>query len=100
MQIMVIRRKDMFEAFYARNSKIFKSRTDAKAAFDDMFKLIEESLVAGNDLVITGFGKFWVSHLKPRPVRNPREQTTTMGVAKDAARFTPSQALQLRMNHK
>lgn len=97
---MVFRRKDIFDEFYNRNSEMFKSKADAKAVFDDIFKLIEESLVGGNELVITGFGKFWVSHLKPRQVRDPIRQTTSMGVAKDAVRFTPSAALQLRMNQK
>lgn len=97
---MVVRRKDLVDEFYARNIEILKSKTAAKAVFDDMFEMIESSLAAGNDVVITGFGKFWVSHLKPRAVRNPIKQTTSMGVAKDAVRFTASQVIQNRLNGK
>ena len=95
---MAVRRKDLVDEFYARNSEIFKSKSDAKKVFDDMFNMITDSMLAGNDLVITGFGKFWVSRLKARPVRNPIKQTTTMGVPKNAVRFTPSQVIQARMN--
>ena len=95
---MVVRRKDLLDEFYARNSEIFKSKAEAKKVFDDMFDMIEDSLKAGNTLVITGFGKFWVSKLKARPVRNPIKQTTSMGVPKNAMRFTPSQVIQGHMN--
>lgn len=95
---MVMRRKDVFDEFYARNEDKFKSKTEAKMVFDDMFAMIDELLRDGNELVITGFGKFWVSRLKPRPVRNPRTQTTAMGEARNAVRFTPGTTMRRNIN--
>lgn len=95
---MDVRRKDLVDKFYVRNAEILKSKAAAKVVFDDMFNMIVESLMAGDTVVVTGFGRFWVSHLKPRPVRNPVEKTTHMGIAKDAVRFTTSQVVQNRIN--
>lgn len=90
---MTLRRRDLCSKFYDRNSEIFKSKADAKAAFDDIFAMIETELGNGNDIVLTGFGKFWVSRLKPRKVRNPVTKTTSMGHASTTVRFTVSDVL-------
>ena len=55
---MDVRRKDLVDKFYVRNAEILKSKAAAKVVFDDIFNMIEESLMAGDTVVVTGFGKF------------------------------------------
>ena len=43
----------------------------SKAAVDAVFELIKKTLESGEDVLITGFGKFSVSRKAPRRGRNP-----------------------------
>lgn len=90
---MDIRRQELFDKFYERNSKLFKSRSEAKEAFDDVFALMGELLGAGNDVVVTGFGKFRVSHLGERNAHNPRTKEKLLSKAKNTVRFRPGALL-------
>ena len=47
------------------------SRTTAYNIMEDFLKIIKESLTDGNDVMISGFGKFCVNEKKSRKGRNP-----------------------------
>jgi len=54
---------------------------------------IQTSLKAGNDVTITGFGTFVVSHRKARTGRNPQTGATIQIAAKDVPRFKAGKGL-------
>jgi len=48
------------------------NKREAKDMVDTFFGLIEQELVKGNDVKISGFGNFQLRSKSPRPGRNPR----------------------------
>ena len=59
------------------------NKRESKDMVDGFFELIAETLVAGQDVKISGFGNFQLRTKAPRPGRNPR---TGEVVAIDARR--------------
>jgi DNA-binding protein HU-beta len=64
------------------------SGADAKRALDAALKAIEEQLSSGNEVRLTGFGKFSVSHRDARTGRNPQTGETMQIAAKKVPRFS------------
>jgi len=64
------------------------SGADAKRAVDAMLKAIEEQMSSGNEVRLTGFGKFSVSHREARMGRNPQTGETMQIAAKKVPRFS------------
>tara|TARA_Y100001937_G_scaffold128441_1_gene204660 strand:+ start:433 stop:717 length:285 start_codon:yes stop_codon:yes gene_type:complete len=50
------------------------TKKEAIQVVDLIFEEILEELESGEEVSIVGFGKFYIYHHKPRPVRNPRTQ--------------------------
>ena len=50
------------------------NKKEAIQVVDLIFEEILEELESGEEVSIVGFGKFYIYHHKPRPVRNPRTQ--------------------------
>ena len=48
------------------------SKVEVKQVVDKLFKRMEEQLLAGEKVVISGFGAFNVVHVSERVGRNPR----------------------------
>jgi DNA-binding protein HU-beta len=65
------------------------TRTQAACALHAILSEIQESLVKGDRVTISGFGTFDVSHRKARMVRNPRDGTAMEIAAKAVPRFAP-----------
>ena len=65
---MTLIKADIIEALFAKN--IF-SRTQSAQIVDTLFELIKQSLENGEDVLITGFGKFSVKQKRERRGRNP-----------------------------
>jgi DNA-binding protein HU-beta len=61
---------------------------DAKRAVDETLRAIEEHLGKGNEVRLTGFGKFSVSRRKARTGRNPRTGESLKIKAKNVPRFS------------
>jgi DNA-binding protein HU-beta len=61
---------------------------EAKGALDATLKAIEEALAAGNEVRLTGFGKFSVSHREARTGRNPQTGESMAIAAKNVPKFS------------
>ena len=48
------------------------NKRESKDMIDAFFELISKSVVAGQDVKISGFGNFQIRTKAPRPGRNPR----------------------------
>ena len=61
---------------------------DAKRAVDATLKAIEEQISGGNEVRLTGFGKFSTSHREARTGRNPQTGESMKIAAKTVPRFS------------
>lgn len=61
---------------------------DAKRALDATLKAIEEQISGGNEVRLTGFGKFSTSHREARTGRNPQTGESMKIAAKTVPRFS------------
>jgi nucleoid DNA-binding protein len=61
---------------------------EAKSALEATLKAIEGQLGGGNEVRLTGFGKFSVSHREARTGRNPQTGESMQIAAKTVPRFS------------
>jgi DNA-binding protein HU-beta len=61
---------------------------EAKRALEATLEAIEQQMAAGNEVRLTGFGKFSVSHREARMGRNPQTGETMQIAAKTVPRFS------------
>ena len=71
---------------------------EAKRALEATLKAIEEQIGEGNEVRLTGFGKFSVSHRDARTGRNPQTGESMQIAAKTAAKFSPGAELKKAVN--
>lgn len=69
-----------------------------KEALEGILKAIEDCLVGGDAVQLTGFGTFKVTDRKAREGRNPKTGETIQIAAKRSAKFTPGKQLDSRVN--
>lgn len=65
----MINKKDIARKLTDTNLLTIK---ESSKVVDEIFEYIEESLLAGEDVSIVGFGKFFLYEHSQRPVRNPK----------------------------
>jgi DNA-binding protein HU-beta len=65
----MINKKDIARKLTDTNLLTIK---ESSKVVDEIFQYIEESLLAGEDVSIVGFGKFFLYEHSQRPVRNPK----------------------------
>src|ERR1044072_248306 len=70
------------------------SKKDAGAAVDAVISSIEDSVIFGDEVSFTGFGKFHVANRGAREGRNPRTGETMTIAASRVPRFTAGSGLQ------
>ena len=61
---------------------------ETKRALEQAFRTIEEELSKGNEVRLTGFGKFSVSHRAARQGRNPQTGESMEIAAKSVPHFS------------
>ena len=57
------------------------TKAEAEKAYDAVFEVIEEALVEGEKVIVTGFGTFEVRQRKSRQGRNPRKPEEIIEIA-------------------
>jgi len=73
--------------------KIGVSKTQAAECLNVLLDEITKSLSSGEEVVLTGFGKFKVAQRKEREGRNPKTGETIKIAAKKAPVFKPGSVL-------
>jgi len=74
------------------------SGTEAKNTVEEMLEIIKFTLASGNDLMISGFGKFQVNEKAPRKGRNPATGETMMLKGRKIVTFKCSGKLRNQIN--
>ena len=76
------------------------SRTDSARAIDSLINTIQKTLKKGDDVAITGFGKFSVVKRGARTGRNPATGATLKIKASKAPKFTAGATLKATVSGK
>jgi integration host factor subunit alpha len=74
------------------------SKQDAGNIIEDLLEIIKESLENGEDVLVSGFGKFQVKEKSPRRGRNPATDEDMLLDARRVVTFKSSGKLKKRMN--
>lgn len=92
---MTLTKAQIVEALFARN--IF-TKTESAQIIETLFELIKQSLESGEDVRISGFGKFSVKKKHERPGRNPQTGETFMLPPRKVVTFKCSASLRAAIN--
>ena len=74
------------------------SRQESRQIVERLFKIMKSTLSQGEDLLISGFGKFSVRHKKARRGRNPQTKKSLILSARKVVVFKTSGVLRKRIN--
>ena len=72
---MALTKTDLVERIAERNDC---SPAEAKDVLEELLEIIKSTLASGEDLMISGFGKFQVNEKHPRKGRNPATGNSMM----------------------
>jgi DNA-binding protein HU-beta len=72
--------------------------SQAKAAVDAVFETITDELSSGNEVAVSGFGKFSVADRAARQGVNPATGEKIQIAASKAAKFSPASGLKNTLN--
>lgn len=73
---------------------------DTDAALNAILEVMEDALVTGDKVQVTGFGVFQVNERAARDGRNPRTGEKLHVAASRNASFAPSSVLKKKLNNK
>ncbi len=73
-------------------------KPDAVRVFETFLEVMKRNLEQGNDVLISGFGKFNVREKRPRRGRNPHTGEDLMLDARRVVTFRPSGVLKKKIN--
>ena len=94
---MTITKAHIVEALFAKN--IF-TKPESAQIIDTLFELIKQSLQNGEEVLISGFGKFLVKKKRARRGRNPQTGEPMMLPPRKVVTFKCSSVLRAGMNGK
>ena len=74
------------------------SRQESRQLVERVFKIMKDTLTQGEDLLISGFGKFSVRQKKARRGRNPQTKESMILAARKVLLFKALGVLRKRVN--
>ncbi len=92
---MTVTKADLVQAIYTGHNL---SKQEAARVVEEFLDLAKGCLVGGDDLLLSGFGKFRVKDKKARRGRNPQTGETLILDARRVVTFKPSGILRRRIN--
>ena len=93
---MTLTKADLIDQVYASNPKMTKAQ--AREAVETILYLLKASLENGEDVLLSGFGKFNVKAKSARKGRNPQTGEAVMLEARKVVTFKPSGTLRKKVN--
>jgi len=92
---MSLTKIDIIDSIY---EKLGIPKKECVSIVESIFEIIKEDLDQGNDVMISGFGKWSVKVKKKRKGRNPQTGESLMIDARKVVTFKPSQVLRAAVN--
>ncbi|MEJ5299661.1 MAG: integration host factor subunit alpha [Thermodesulforhabdaceae bacterium] len=97
---MTVTKAHIVERLYAKLQQYPKiTKGDCARFVETIFELMKEGLAKGEDVLISGFGKFCVRTKNERRGRNPQTGESIMLSPRKVITFRCSGVLKKRMNH-
>jgi len=93
---MTLTKADIVREVYMRHDDITKAQ--ASNAVESFLNLAKAGLISGDDLLLSGFGKFNVRSKKERKGRNPQTGSELMLSSRRVVTFSPSGILRGKVN--
>jgi integration host factor subunit alpha len=79
-------------------TQIGMTKPETRQVVKGLFEIMKGTLANGEDLLISGFGKFWVRQKKARRGRNPQTKESMTLAARKVLVFKTSKVLRRRLN--
>ena len=95
---MTLTKANLINQIHASNPKLTKAQ--ASEAVETILRIIKSSLENGDDVLLSGFGKFSVNDKSARKGRNPQTGQSLMLDARRVVTFKPSGKLREKVNGK
>jgi integration host factor subunit alpha len=95
---MPLTKVNIINKVYATNPKMTKIQ--AREAIEIILRIIKSSLENGEDVLLSGFGKFNVNAKSARKGRNPKTGESVILPARKVVTFKPSGILRKKVNGK
>ena len=92
---MSLTKIDIIDSIY---EKLGIPKKECASIVESIFAIIKDDLDQGNDVLISGFGKWTVKAKKKRKGRNPQTGDSLMIDARKVVTFKPSQVLRGAVN--
>jgi len=92
---VALTKTDIVERIAEKND--FKP-TEAKDVLEELIEIIKSTLASGEDLMISGFGKFEVNEKQPRKGRNPATGNSMVLAKRRVVTFKCAEKLKDRIN--
>ena len=92
---MTLTKEDLIDSIYNRFDF---SKAKSAQAVESIFAIMKNTLAGGEDVLISGFGKFIVMKKKERRGRNPQTGDGLMLRSRKVVRFSWSEVLRAKMN--
>jgi integration host factor subunit alpha len=93
---VTLTKAELIDQVYASNRKMTKAK--AREAVETILYLLKGSLENGEDVLLSGFGKFNVKAKSARKGRNPQTGEAVMLEARKVVTFKPSGTLRKKVN--
>jgi len=81
-------------------TQVGMTKPEAREMVERVLAIMKETLSAGEDVLISGFGKFSVRNKRARRGRNPQTRESLILAARKVVVFKPSGVLRQRMNRE
>jgi integration host factor subunit alpha len=92
---LAITKADLVEMLH---DQIGFSKKEARELVETSLEEIRAALAGGEEVKLSGFGKFELRNKPPRPGRNPKTGEEVTITARRVVNFRPSQVLKARVN--
>lgn len=93
---MTITKADLVAELYKRHDDLIKLK--AVEAVEALLRLVKDTLISGEDLLLSGFGKFSVRDKQERVGRNPQTGDKLVLAPRRVITFHPSGQLRDKVN--
>ena len=95
---MTLTKADLINQVHSSSSRLTK--TQASECVETVLKIMKTTLESGDDVLLTGFGKFNVKAKSARKGRNPKTGEPLMLAARKVITFKASGILREKVNGK
>ena len=96
---MALTKADLLNKVYSSHQTTL-TKKEARKAVETILRIIKSSLENGDDVLLSGFGKFNVKAKSARKGRNPQTGESVMLAARKVVTFKPSGKLREKVNGK